>query len=175
MGQIVAALAGLSCADVCAGGVKNIWLANSGDIDTVTYDGDGQVNAITMVTNKVFYAAVFKRQSKEFTEAIAFNPDTCGNLVTQSLSGVISCCDDDARIWLQNAAKQSCCGIAVIHEEAAGCVKVWGLDTEYPAYLLSTDRKTGKKLEDANETVVTFECKTTLDNMAVEFTGSVPD
>ncbi len=174
MGSITMALAGLDCSENCAGGISKIYVANAGDIDSVVKDVDGAVTSIVMVATKVFYAAVFKPKSKLFTENTTYNPDSCGTVVTQTLEGSIACCTQDGRIWLQEAIAQSCCGIVIIHTELAGCTMIWGLGEDLGAYVLTSDKTTGKKIEDANERVVKFECKTTPANMATEFLGTVP-
>ena len=174
MGQIVAALAGLNCNENCSGGVKKIYVANTDDIDSVTKDGTGAITSITMVAGKKFYEAVFKPRSKEYTENTTYDPGTCSTVVTQTLEGSVACCTAEGRIWLKNALLQNCCGIAVIHEETAGCVMAWGFESELGAYIVTSDKKTGKQLADANERILKFECKTTVAGLATEFTGTVP-
>lgn len=174
MGQIVSALAGLTCTENCSGGVKTIYLANADDIDSVTKDVDGAVTAIVMNATKLFYLATFKPRSKEFTENTTYDPDKCSTIVTQTLEGSIACCTQEGRIWLKNALTQNCCGISIIHEETAGCTMIWGLEPELGAYIVSSDKKTGKQLSDANERILKFECKTTVAGLATEFLGTVP-
>lgn len=174
MGQITQGLAAYNCANPCVGGVKKIWLANIDDIDTVTTGVGGVVTAVTMQAGKYFWPYEFKRNTKAFTETTTIGEDGCTITIDQTLVGIAACYSAPAREVLQELAKQSCCGVVVIHEENTGEQWIWGLEDELNARLASAERSSGTALTDPNQVTINIACQTTIDGMAKSFTGTVP-
>jgi hypothetical protein len=163
-----------SCAKSCAGGVKRIWIANFDDVDTITFDGSEQITAITMLATKKFYEVQLKRNSKSFTEQFNVSEDGCNNSLTQTFTGNGQCRDQDTRQFLVEAAKQSCCGIIVCHEENNGQVVVWGFFEDLNARLGGgTQITTGTNLTDPSQITLELICDTIVDGAATVFTLGV--
>jgi hypothetical protein len=163
-----------SCAKSCAGGVKRIWIANFDDIATITFDGSEQITAITMNGAAVFYEVQLKRNSKSFTEQFNVSDDGCNNSLTQTFTGNGQCRDQDTRQFLVEAAKQSCCGIIVLHEENNGQVVAWGFFDDLNARLGGgTQITTGTNLTDPSQITLELICDTVVDGAATVFTPGV--
>jgi hypothetical protein len=163
-----------NCAKSCAGGVKRIWIANYEDVATITFDGTEQITAITMTGPAVFYEVELKRNSKSFTEQFNVSDDGCNNSLTQTFTGNGQCRDQDTRNFLVSAAKQSCCGIIVAHEENNGQVVVWGFFADLNARLgAGTQITTGTNLTDPSQITLELICDTIVDGAATVFTPGV--
>lgn len=163
-----------SCAKSCAGGVKRLWIANFEDVATITFDGTNQITAITMVGGAVFYEVQLKRNSKSFTEQFNVSEDGCNNSLTQTFTGNGQCRDQDTRNFLIDAAKQSCCGIIVCHEENNGQVVVWGFLEDLNVRLGGgTQITTGTALTDPSQITLELICDTVVDGAAATFTLGV--
>jgi hypothetical protein len=172
----MAIIAGLSknCSTLCGGGVKRLWIANYDDIASFTFGTDNEVTTITMVATKKFYEVELKRQSKIFTETTNVSEGGCGYSLAQNFTGIGQCRDQDARNWLLSVAKQSCCGIVAVHEEANGFVGVWGYIKDQSIYLGGgTVISTGTTLADPSQITLELLCDTTMDGLATELTGGV--
>lgn len=169
-------VAGLTknCSTLCGGGVKRLWVANFDDIASFTFDVANAITAITMVATKKFYEVELKRQSKIFNETVNVSEGGCGYSVAQSFVGNGQCRDQDARNWLISVARQSCCGIVAVHEEANGFVGVWGYIEDQSVYLGGgTIITTGTALADPSQITLELLCDTTMDGLAAEFTLGV--
>ena len=163
-----------NCAKSCAGGVKRLWIANFEDVATITFDATNQITAITMVGAAVFYEVELKRNSKSFTEQFNVSEDGCNNSLTQTFTGNGQCRDQDTRNFLIAAAKQSCCGIVVVHEENNGQVVAWGYFDDLNARLgAGTQVTTGTNLTDQAQITLELICDTTVDGAATVFTLGV--
>ena len=163
-----------SCAKSCAGGVKRIWVANYNDIATITFDGTGQITAMTMVGAGLFYEVQMKRNSKAFTEQFNVSDDGCNNSLTQTLVGNGQCRDQDTRNFLIEVAKQSCCGIIACIEENNGQVVVFGHIEDLNIRLGGgTQITTGTNLTDPSQITLELVCDTTVDGAATVFTLGV--
>lgn len=174
MGQITAGLAGFDCSTICAGGIKRLWLTNRDDIDTITYGVDGEVTAITMVLTAVFYEVKLKTNTKQLIEQFNVTEDGCGVTITQTFTGIAPCFSQDTRKFLQEVAAQSCCGMAVIHEENSGFVGIWGLIDDLPVRLGGgTQTDTGANLTDPNQVTLELVCNTIANGQKTEFTPGV--
>ncbi len=177
MGQITQGLAGFDCSTICAGGVRRVWITNADDVDSYTFGVDNEVTAIVMVVGPpagVFYELEFKVNTKQFQQAVNMNEDGCGATVTQTLTGIASCYDQSKRTSIIEMAKQSCCGIVVIHQENSGFVGVWGFVEDLYARLgPGTATDTGANLSDPNQVTIELVCTTTLDGLLTEFTPGV--
>ena len=177
MGQITGGLAGFNCENICAGGIKRVWLTNRDDIATITYGLTGEVTAITMVVGPPvgkFFEVKLKTNTKQLIEQFNVTEDGCGITLTQTFTGIAPCFEQETRVFLQQVAKQSCCGMAVIHEENSGFVGIWGLIDDLPVRLGGgTQTDTGANLTDPNQVTLELVCQTIVDGQKTEFTPGV--
>lgn len=177
MGQISQGISGFDCSNICAGGVRRAWVTNIDDIDSVTYGVSGEVTAIVMVIGPpagVFYELEFKKNTKQLVEQFNPSEDGCSISITQTFTGIATCFSQDLRTSLIQLAKQSCCGIVVIHEENSGFVGIWGLVTDLHASIGGgTQTDTGANLTDPNQVTLELVCQTTVDGLKTEFTPGV--
>ena len=178
MGQITEGLAGFNCENICAGGIKRVWLTNRDDIATITYGGDDEVTAITMAgvapNVKKFFEIKLKTNTKQLIEQFNVTEDGCGITLTQTFTGIAPCFDQDTRVFMQQVSKQSCCGMAVIHEENSGFVAIWGLIDDLPVRLgAGTQTDTGANLTDPNQVTLELVCQTIVDGQKTEFVPGV--
>lgn len=174
MGALTQGLAAFDCATTCAGGVKRVWLANYDDIDLITFDADGSVTAITMLASAVFYELKFKVNTKQLNEAYNTAEDGCGTTLTQTLTGIAPCYNQDTRTFLQEAAQQSCCGMVAIIEENSGFVGMIGYIEEQHVRLgPGTQTDTGANLTDQNQVTLELVCTCTVDGAKTLFQPGV--
>lgn len=174
MGALTQGLAAFNCATTCAGGVKRVWLANYDDIDLITFDADGSVTAITMVATAVFYELKFKVNTKQLNETYNVAEDGCGTTLTQTLTGIAPCYNQDTRTFLQEAAQQSCCGMVAIVEENSGFVGMIGYIEEQHVRLgPGTQTDTGANLTDQNQVTLELVCTCTVDGAKTLFQPGV--
>lgn len=157
-----------------AGGVKRFAVAERKDIDTLTVGPNGDVTALTMVATKLFYLFESEDETIEFIEK--------GKGVNKSSSFEQSL-EFDWLNWsnpdrksLAELYASSACGMVVIHQEETGLCWIWGLNaadpTEKVKYVVrvdSSERKTGKKLEDANVATIKLMAKNRV--QAAQFTA----
>jgi hypothetical protein len=157
----------------CAGGIgASLYLANKDDVASFAIDGNGNVTGITMVLTKIFYSFDAKDYTQNFQESTAVT-DGCSSSVTQTFSNTWSCRNQEARNAIIEMAQQSCCGMIAIHYENTGKTWIWGLVDKNRVKLLTAESDTGTALTDANQTVLTFQCLTTVDGLSRVFLPGV--
>ena len=159
----------LACGTPISGGIKNIYMVDTGDIASVTVGVGGDVTAITMVALAVFYKFEFANNTAVFTASLT-NPDG-STLITQNIAMTWrgrSQADMNALMELANCT----CGLTVIHEENNGNMYIWGYEPTEEALLFGSEGSSGTLKSDPNQEVVTIQANATFKERT--FTGTVP-
>ena len=157
------------CAGAISGGVQNMYLTDTQDIDTVTVGIGGDVTGITMLAAAVFYKYDYAPDTASFTEELT--NENCSTLVTQQFTmnwRGRSQTDRDQIMEFANC----CCGMTAIHTENTGIAWIWGWKETEEIQLLTSSGTSGVLKSDANEEVIVFQATAT--EKARTFTGVIP-
>lgn len=152
IGGLLTAGRTVDCTTACSGGVEKYWLANEGDIATVTENATG-VTAITMVATKVFYEIEFAEETGQFVESVTLT--NCAQVVDQSLVSVWRCRDQNDRNVI-DAIGGNCCGMVCIHLEATGLTWIWGHNAKQRVRLRTANGDSGTTFDSENIETVTL-------------------
>jgi hypothetical protein len=153
--------------DTCPGGLGTTYLANANQLSAsnpVTINASGAVTAINMSSSAArFYEVQFRDDSGVFTSTLTQDPATQAVSYEQSLTGIISCRDQNLRNLVEDAAKNKC-GLAVVHVENTGAYWIWGAELVggkiRPARLTTAEGSTGTLFTDPNQESITITCTT---------------
>jgi hypothetical protein len=97
-------------------GIAEMWVANSADIDALTFDTDHQVTAATMVATKLFYYYSFEKGTAFLNQEKTKNGNSTNVAIT--LSFVFPSLDNAARKEL--FALNECCSLVAIVKDNSG-------------------------------------------------------
>ena len=148
------------------GGVKAVYLANSGDVASVTVTS-GAITAITMEASKKFYKYEFQPNTASLSSNYAVNAENGTKYVETDLVMVFNRMETAKRLEVTAMAQGA---LVAIVEDNNG--KMWYLGYEEPIYLNAGDGLTGTNRADRNGYSVTLH-DTTIE-MPMEFTGTIP-
>lgn len=157
------------CASAISGGVNELYLTDTQDIDVVTEGVNGEVTGITMLLAAVFYKYEFAPDTASFTEELT--NENCSTLVVQQFTMNWRGRSQTDRNSIMEFA-DCCCGMTAIHTENTGTQWIWGYDPTEEIQLLSASGTSGVVKSDANEEVIILQATAT--KKARTFTGVVP-
>ena len=156
------------CDTLISGGVKEIYMVDRSDVDTITVGVGGDVTAITMLAAADFFKFEFASNTAQFTDTL---DNTAGTIVTQVIRMTWKGrSQDDINAIMALAACQ--CGIVVIHVENNGNTYIWGADETEEALLLNSNGDSGTLKSDPNQEEVFIQAIAT--KKARTFTGTIP-
>ena len=156
------------CDTLISGGVKEIYMVDRSDVDTITVGVGGDVTAITMLAAAVFFKFEFASNTAQFTDTL---DNTAGTIVTQVIRMTWKGrSQDDINAIMALAACQ--CGLVVIHVENNGNTYIWGADETEEALLLNSNGDSGTLKSDPNQGEVFIQAIAT--KKARTFTGTIP-
>ena len=157
-----------ACDTLISGGVKEIYMVDRSDVDTITVGVGGDVTAITMLAAAVFFKFEFASNTAQFTDTL---DNTAGTIVTQLIRMTWKGrSQDDINAIMALAACQ--CGLVVIHVENNGNTYIWGADETEEALLLNSNGDSGTLKSDPNQEEVFIQAIAT--KKARTFTGTIP-
>ena len=167
MGQLTSGWLSNCDGDTCPGGIGTTYIANANQLSAsnpITINASGAVTSINMAsTAYVFYEVQFRDDSGIFTSVPNQDPVTQSVSFEQTLTGILTCRDQNSRNFIENAMKNKC-GLAVVHVENTGAYWVWGVERIggkiRPARLTAGEGTTGTLFTDSNQESVTFTCTT---------------
>lgn len=107
------------------GGIKRVYIANYGDVETVTVGADGEISAITMVDSVKFKPYQFRKQTGSMTSTLNVDETTGLNYVSTELSLVFTKQETAKRLEI---AALSIGQLAVIVEDCNGKFTYLGKD-----------------------------------------------
>jgi hypothetical protein len=156
------------CDTLISGGVKEIYMVDRSDVDTITVGVGGDVTAITMLAAADFFKFEFASNTAQFTDTL---DNTAGTIVTQVIRMTWKGrSQDDINAIMALAACQ--CGLVVIHVENNGNTYIWGADETEEALLLNSNGDSGTLKSDPNQEEVFIQAIAT--KKARTFTGTIP-
>ena len=126
------------------GGIKEVYLANFDDVDTVTVTSN-VVSAITMVSSKKFYAYNFNPNTSNFTTTIQANREN-GSLYMETVLSLVFAKQDATKRLEVNALAQA--GLMAIVVDSNGTAWLFGKDE--PLMLTSGTAESGTAKADRN-------------------------
>ena len=107
------------------GGIKRVYIANYGDVESVTVGADGEISAISMVDNVKFKPYQFRKQTGSMTSTLNVDETTGLNYVSTELSLVFTKQETAKRLEI---AALSIGQLAVIVEDCNGKFTYLGKD-----------------------------------------------
>lgn len=107
------------------GGIKRVYIANYGDVESVTVGADGEITAIAMNGSAKFKTYQFRKQTGSLTSTLNVDETTGLNYVSSELSLVFTKQETSKRLEI---AALSIGQLAVIVEDCNGLFQYLGKD-----------------------------------------------
>ncbi len=145
------------------GGIKNVYIANLADVDSVTVTS-GVVTAITMKSSKKFYQYVFSPGTSSLASNWQVNAENGTKYVESDLLMVFNRMDSTKRLEIMALAQTE---MAIVVEDNNGTM--WYLAE---ATINAGDGQTGTARADRNGYSITL--RETSGELPMPFTGTVP-
>lgn len=149
------------------GGIKNVYIANFADVDTVTVTS-GVVTAITMLSSKKFYKYVFAPFTSSLTSNWNVSPENGTKYVESTLTMVFNKMDATKRLEIVALAQSE---LVVIVEDNNGTMFYLGYE-EGVRLINGSDGQTGTARGDRNGYTVVLQ--DVAGELPMTFTGTIP-
>lgn len=165
-----------NCDNLCAGGMGGKIYVHPAKyhIDT-NFDANGKVSGYVFdfgTSGEVEGWAVY--DFTDFTAKFTENGNIvngCNRFYDQKIEFTWSCPTHDDKLIIDELAKESCCGLIIIHIDSTGNAWTWGFVDKQRAKLTTTVLDTGATLEDPSQIVLSFETKSI--QQALGYSGDV--
>lgn len=149
------------------GGIKNVYIANLADVDSVTVTS-GVVTAITMLSSKKFYKYAFAPFTSSLTSNWNVSPVNGTKYVESTLTMVFNKMDATKRLEIVALAQSE---LVVIVEDNNGTMFYLGYE-EGVRLINGSDGQTGTNRGDRNGYTVVLQ--DVAGELPMTFTGTVP-
>lgn len=149
------------------GGIKNVYIANQADVDSVTVTS-GVVTAITMKSSKKFYQYAFAPFTSSLTSNWNVSPENGTKYVESTLTMVFNKMDATKRLEIVALAQSE---LVVIVEDNNGTMFYLGYE-EGVRLINGSDGQTGVNRGDRNGYTVVLQ--DVAGELPMTFTGTVP-
>ena len=149
------------------GGIKNVYIANLADVDTVTVTS-GVVTAITMLSSKKFYKYAFAPFTSSLTSNWNVSPENGTKYVESTLTMVFNKMDATKRLEIVALAQSE---LVVIVEDNNGTMFYLGYE-EGVRLINGSDGQTGVNRGDRNGYTVVLQ--DVAGELPMTFTGTIP-
>ena len=149
------------------GGIKNVYIANLADVDSVTVTS-GVVTAITMLSSKKFYKYVFAPFTSSLTSNWNVSPENGTKYVESTLTMVFNKMDATKRLEIVALAQSE---LVVIVEDNNGTMFYLGYE-EGVRLINGSDGQSGTNRGDRNGYTVVLQ--DVAGELPMTFTGTIP-